>query len=140
MSWPWDTISQYWPEDVTEVYRKADVLVWEGHLKQFFLNSGFDPKSLRVAWIKPVKGDPIYVENNPVNPNQLSLIHLIENIYAKQLLPGNQMVRMSEAFIAALQTALCWPKMDFFTLDISTGSRMVSLRTLCQYTLSEAGI
>ncbi len=103
----------------------------EGHLNQIFLNSGFGPESLRVAWIKPVKGDPNYVENNPVNPNQLSILHLIENIHANQLLSRAQLDRMSEWLIAALQTAFCWPKMDFFTLDISTGSRMVSLRTLC---------
>lgn len=115
-------------------------MVWEGHLNQIFLNFGFNPESLKLAWIKPVKGDPFYVENNPVNPKQLSLIHLIENIYAKQLLPGIQMDRMSEAFIKSLQTALCWPKMEFFTLETNSGFKTVSLKTLCQYTLLEAGI
>ena len=47
---------------------------------------------------------------------------------------------MSEVFITSLQTALCWPKMELFALETNIGSSTVSLKTLCQYTLLEAGI
>lgn len=41
-----------------------------------------------------------------MNHHQLSLIRLIESIYAKQLLPGVYMNNMGEIFVAALQAAL----------------------------------
>lgn len=75
-----------------------------------------------------------------MNPKQLSLIHLIEKIYAKQLLPGVQMDRMSEAFITSLQPTLCWPTLEFCTVKANSGFKTVSLKALCQHTLLEAGI
>ena len=128
------------PQDVAQVFKRADVLVWEGHLNQIFLNFGFNAESLKLAWLKPVDGDARYIHNNPVNPKQLSLIHLIENIYAKQLLPGVQMDIMSQAFTKSLQTKLCWPKLDVCAVKTNGGSQTVSLKALCQHVLLEAGI
>lgn len=128
------------PQDVAQVYKRADVLIWEGHLNQIFLNFGFNAESLKLAWLKPVDGDSRYIHNNPVNPKQLSLIHLIENIYAKQLLPGVQMDIMSQAFMKSLQSTLCWPTLDFCAVKANGGTNTISLKTLCQHSLLEAGI
>lgn len=56
------------PKDVAEVYKKADVLAWDGHLNQIFLNFCFNAKSLKRAWLKPVTADPRYIT---VNRHQL---------------------------------------------------------------------
>ncbi len=125
------------PKDVVEVYKKADVLAWDGHLNQIFLNFGFNAESLKKAWLKPVNADLRY---RTVNPHQLSLIHLVESIYAKQLLPGVHMDEMGEAFVAALQTAMRLPNLEVCSVRSNTYSRTVSLLTLCQYTLLEAGM
>lgn len=125
------------PKDVTEVYKKADVLAWDSHLNQLFLNFGFNAESLKRAWLKPVDVDSRY---KTVNPHQLSLIHLVESIYAKQLLPGPHMDEIGETFVAALQSALRLPYLKARSVRENTYSRTVSLLTLCQYTLLEAGI
>lgn len=80
------------------------------------------------------------MHDNPVNPKQLPLIRLIENIYAKQLLPGAQMDRMSESWIKSLQTTLCWSTLDFGTVKADGGLKTVSLKSLCQHSMLEAGI
>ena len=125
------------PKDIAEVYKKADVLGWDGHLNQLFLNFGFDAESLQRAWLRPIDDNPRY---RAVNPHQLSLIHLIESIYAKQLLPGSHMDELVESFIATLQEALRLPKLEICTVRGDTHSKTTSLLTLCQYALLEAGI
>ncbi|KAL9012136.1 MAG: hypothetical protein Q9180_009125, partial [Flavoplaca navasiana] len=67
------------PKDVAEVFKKADVLDWNGHLNQIFLNFGMNPESLRQAWIKLNNADARYLA---VNPQQLPLTRLVEKIYA----------------------------------------------------------
>lgn len=125
------------PKDVAEVFKKPDVFEWNGHLNQLFLNFGFDAASLKRAWLKPVNADSRY---KTVNPHQLSLIRLIETIYAKQLLPGVHMDDMNKGFVAALQAALRMPDLEVCCARANTHSRTVSLLSLCQYTLLKAGI
>ena len=125
------------PKDVTEVYRKADVLAWDGHLNQIFLNFGFGPESLKLAWMKPVDADSRY---KSVNPYQMPFIPFIESIYAKQLLPGIHMDVMGESFLATLQAAMRLSTFKGCTVEVDTHSRTVSLLKLCQHTLLEAGI
>ena len=125
------------PKDVAEVYKKSETLGWNGHLNQIFLNFGFNADSLKLAWLKPVNADSRY---KAVNPNQLSLIHLIESIYAKQLLPGAHMDELNKGFVSALQAALRLPNLNVCTVRAKTHSSTVSLLTLCQHTLLEAGL
>ena len=117
------------PKDVSEVLRKADTLQWHEHLNQIFLNFGFDPKSLKRAWMKPVEKSPLCFGNNPVNPKQLSIIHFVENIYAQQLLPGVQMDKMTQSFKRSLESSLQWPNMGFFGTGSSSDCQTVSLKT-----------
>ncbi len=125
------------PKDVAEVYQKPNILAWDGHLNQLFLNFGFDAESLKRAWLKPVNIDSRY---GTVNPHQLPLIRLVESIYAKQLLPGPLMDEMVEHFVGALQASLRLPNLKVCSVTANTHSRTVSLLSLCQYSLLEAGI
>ena len=125
------------PKDVAEVYKKADVLKWDGHINQIFLNFGFDAESLKRAWLKPVDVDSRY---ETFNLHQQPLIRLIESIYAKQLLPGPHMDEMVERFVASLQASLRLPTLKVCSVRADAYSRTVSLLSLCQYTLLEAGI
>ncbi|KAL8804075.1 MAG: hypothetical protein Q9182_002788 [Xanthomendoza sp. 2 TL-2023] len=125
------------PKDVAEVFKKADVLGWDGHLNQIFLNFGMNPKSLEQAWLKPNQVNARYLQ---VNPQQLSLIRLVERIYAQQLLPGAHMDEIRASFGIALQAAFRSHNLEISRIKPVNGSRIFSLRTLCQYTLLEAGI
>ena len=119
------------------MYKKPNVLAWDGHLNQLFLNFGYDAESLKRAWMKPVNIDSRY---KTVNPHQLPLIHLVESIYAKQLLPGPHMDEMVEHFVGALQASLRLPNLKTCSVTAKSHSRTVSLLSLCQYSLLEAGI
>ncbi|KAL8812803.1 MAG: hypothetical protein Q9200_000770 [Gallowayella weberi] len=125
------------PKDVAEVFKKVDVLGWDGHLNQIFLNFGMNPESLEQAWLKPNHANAGYLE---VNPQRLSLIRLVERIYAQQLLPGAHMDEIGASFGAALQAAFRPQNLEISEIKAVSGSRIFSLRTLCQYTLLEAGI
>ncbi|KAF7908167.1 uncharacterized protein EAF01_003922 [Botrytis porri] len=126
------------PKDVAEVYRNVATLSWDGHLSQILSNFGFTGKALKLAWHVPIPGDKCYMHKNPVNPKQLSLVKLIEEVYIAQLLPGVNMTEMSEKFIVSLKDSLQPPKMDFCTLSRNGLTRRVSLKALCRSTLVEA--
>ena len=119
------------------MYKKADVLAWDDYLNELCLNFGVEAESLKRAWLKPVNADSRYLS---VNPHQLPFIHLLESIFAKQLLPGVHMDEMGEAFVTALQAALYLPKLKVCSVRANASSSTVSLLTLCQHALLEAGI
>ncbi|KAL8993147.1 MAG: hypothetical protein Q9169_006568 [Polycauliona sp. 2 TL-2023] len=126
------------PKDVAEVFKKVDALGWDGHLNQIFLNFGMNPESLKQAWMKPAHADARYLS---VNPQQLPLIRLVERIYAQQLLPGIHMDEIGASFETALHAAFRPSNLEISrSAAVNNGSDIFSLRTLCQYTLLEAGI
>ncbi|PQE02868.1 cytochrome P450 protein [Rutstroemia sp. NJR-2017a BBW] len=126
------------PRDVAEVYRKVSTLNWDGHLTQVLTNFGFKGSALDLAWHKPIPGEKCYVHKNPVNPKQLPLIKVIEEIYIAQLLPGIHMTEMSSQFIKSLKDSIHPSNLDFCTLQMNGRNRRVSLRNLARYTLVEA--
>lgn len=130
------------PPDVAEAFKRADSLGWEGHLNDIFRNFGMNPESLRLSWMKPTASD--YGPENSVNPQLLPLIRLIENIYARQLLPGVHMDEMSESWVQSLQTTLSWSTMDYCVVKADDnekgGRKTLSLKRLCQHTMLEAGM
>lgn len=93
--------------------------------------------------MKPTLAD--YGPDNSVNPTLLPLIRLIENIYAKQLLPGIHMDEMSESWVKSLEATLRWPTMDYCVVkthstSINENRKTISLKRLCQHTMLEAGM
>ena len=128
------------PQDVAEAFKRVDSLGWEGHLNDIFRNFGMSSESLRISWMKPAPAD--YGPDNSVNPTLLPLIRLIENIYAKQLLPGIHMDQMSVSWVKSLQETLCWPAMDYCVAKThdNDNRKTISLKRLCQHTMLEAGM
>ena len=126
------------PQDVAQVSRNVITLNWDGHLNQILTNFGFKGEALKLAWHKPIPGESWYIHKNAVNPKQRSLIHLIEEIYIAQLLPGEHMEEMCRAFIASLGDTPHWINSGFCTLEDSEKEKHVSLKALCRFTLVEA--
>ncbi len=56
-----------------------------------------------------------------------SLIHLIEEIYIAQLLPGVHMEEMCRAFISSLDGTLQWANLGFCTLGDSENVYEISV-------------
>ncbi|KAI0439832.1 cytochrome P450 [Xylaria telfairii] len=141
------------PDDVTAVFRNTDSLTFDGHLKVLLQNFGVKPKAFDKAWHKPQPGDWCYIPNNPINPGQLDLIHFVEETYKKQLLSGDHVDTLSQAFIQSLLTNLDWDHIDFGCNVFLWGatqnfeprgeisqfpSHHASLYSICQFFIVEA--
>jgi len=86
----------------------------------------------------PQPGDWCYLPGNTINPDLISLNRLTEDVYRKQLLPGEKMDVMCKAFLQSLSDTLHWQKLEFCTLETTGKGRILSLQRLCRYTMVEA--
>ena len=91
------------PQDVAAAYKNNSALNFDGHLNELLINYGIGGEALRLSWHVPQPGDSCYIPNNPINPEQKSLNRLTEEIYKKQLLPGQKMDFMCQVFVSALE-------------------------------------
>ncbi|OTB08911.1 hypothetical protein M426DRAFT_70836 [Hypoxylon sp. CI-4A] len=126
------------PLDVAATYRDGVAFGFDGHLNQLLQNFGFGKDAIKRAWHKPQPGDWCYLPNNPVNPSQMDFIHLTEDIYKKQLLPGEKMDEVCRRFLGALCESMQWNKLDFCTTAFHGNSRRISLYSLCRLAMVDA--
>ena len=126
------------PEDVAAAYKNNTALNFDGHLNELLINYGFKGEALRLSWHLPMPGDACYLPNNPVNPQQKSLNRLTEEIYKKQLLPGEKMDCLCQVFISALENLMDWELLDFCTVSEAGLNRTVSLKAMCRYAMVDA--
>lgn len=63
------------PQDVADVYRNVNTLNWDGHLNQILTNFGFKGDCLKLAWHKPIDGDPPHKSprHEPTKPSEMSI-------------------------------------------------------------------
>ncbi|KAI1203674.1 cytochrome P450 [Nemania serpens] len=141
------------PKDITAVFSNTTGLTFDGNLKQLLANFGVTRPAFEKAWHKPQPGDWCYIPNNEFNPSQLNLIHFVEESYRKQLIPGEHMDRLSEAFINPLLAKLERASLDFYLGPTREGAavrgklydepvggsfRLTSLYSLCRVFMVEA--
>ena len=127
------------PQDVAGAFKQVDSLGWDNHLNDIFRNFGMTAESLRLSWLNQTPAD--YGHHKTVNPTLLPLIRLIENIYAKQLLPGVHMDQMNGSWVISLQETLCWSTMDYCVVKADGVHRKtISLKRLCHHTMLKAGM
>lgn len=129
------------PLDVAAAFKNNTSLHFDGHLNELLRNFGFGGEALRLAWHVPQPGEWCYIPNSSINPEQMSLNRLTEDVYKKQLLPGEKMDVMCKVFLAALHQTLRWQDLDFCTINKpgNNGPRkLVSLRALCRHTMVDA--
>lgn len=138
------------PADVTVAFQTTAALNFDTHLARLLKNFGVSPMAFEKAWNKPKPGDQSYIPNNPINPNQLDLIHLVESSWAKQLLSGTHMNKLSQVFIDSILKTLHWDQLDrFISLRplpcLWCGEqcthhlyRYISLHSLCRFLIVEA--
>ncbi|KAK8026494.1 cytochrome P450 [Apiospora marii] len=129
---------QPWPQDVAVAYRDNVALKFDGHLNDLLQAFGFNADAIRRSWHKPEPGDSCYIPNNPVNPDQLDFIHLTEDIYKKQLLPGPKMNEMCTVFMRALHHSLEWENLGVCTSWVHGSRRQISLYSLCRAVMVDA--
>lgn len=126
------------PTDVASAYRDNIALKFDGHLNELLENFGFGADAIKRAWHNPQPGDWCYIPNNPVNPQQMNFIHLTEDIYKKQLLPGEKMDDICRGFLGALYKSLQWNQLDHCTSSVQGSRRRISLYSLCRVAMVDA--
>jgi hypothetical protein len=140
------------PADVAAVFKDMQALSFDAHLVRLLKNFGVTSAAMEKAWHKPQPGDWCYIPNNPVNPDQLDLIHFVEDAYKKQLLPGERMDVMSKSFMDSVLAKLDWDELDVCTdfdrpaswwggedpEGVGRPFKHVSLYSLCRYFIVEA--
>lgn len=126
------------PEDVAAAYKNNTALNFDGHLNELLINYGFKGEALRLSWHVPQPGDACHMPNNPVNPEQKSLNRLTEDVYKKQLLPGERMDTLCQVFISALEDLMKWDLLDFCAISNTGSKKVVSLTALCRHVMVDA--
>ncbi|OAL45510.1 cytochrome P450 [Pyrenochaeta sp. DS3sAY3a] len=124
--------------DVSVAFNNNTALHFDGHLNELCINFGFSGEALKKAWQIPQPGDSCYLPGNPVNPELLSLNRFTEEIYRKQLLPGEKMDVMCRVFLKSLLKTLQWDGLGFCTSGLHEKGKVLSLRRLCRQTMVEA--
>ncbi|KAK4206940.1 cytochrome P450 [Rhypophila decipiens] len=94
------------PADVTAVFQNREGLSFDGHLARLLKNFGVRSEALKRGWHKPEPGDWCYIPSNPINPQQLDLIHFVEAAWKKQLAPGQHEAKLCQAFLSSVGTSL----------------------------------
>lgn len=73
-----------------------------------------------------------------INPQNKDLVHLIEDIYKIQLLPGERLDVMMNNVISRLDSYLTWPKLRGpYILEDKSTSRQISIKNLCACLITE---
>ncbi|CAI6336753.1 unnamed protein product [Periconia digitata] len=125
------------PPEVSIAFNDNTALHFDGHLNELLENFGFSKEGLRLSWHIPKPGDWCYLPGNEINPELASLNRFTEDMYRKQLLPGEKMDVMSRVFMRSVFDTLQWDKLDFCTVESTEKGKLLSLRELCRYTLVE---
>ena len=121
------------------VFRHSSIS-FDGHLNELLLHFGLQGEGLRLTWLEPKPGDPEYLPDGLIVPRQKSLLRLTEEVYRQQLLPGQKMDVMSNAFIDALLDQVRWNALDFCTRNNSGGTKQVSLHGMVRQFIVDATV
>ena len=113
-------------------------LIFEDHFNQLLLNFGVGGEPLKLLWYEARPDDPLYLPIGLVQPRQISLSHLTEEVYRQQLLPSKKMDNMCRVFLDAVGNTLQWNRLGFATLTTLPHSRHMSLKALCRNTMVDA--
>lgn len=100
---------------------------------------GLKGEALKLAWHQPKPGDASYLSPNPINPAQKSLVHFTEEIYQRQLLPGQHLDAMSNSYLERLSATLCWDKIAGRYVSAGNGKqKRLSLKGFCRDLMVDA--
>jgi hypothetical protein len=100
---------------------------------------GLSAHDRKLSWSKPLSGAQKGAWMATINPKNKDLVHLIEDIYKIQLLPGERLDVMMKNVISSLDSYLTWPRLHGpYVLEDTSTCRKVSIKTLCACLITEA--
>ncbi|KAF2201224.1 cytochrome P450 [Delitschia confertaspora ATCC 74209] len=127
------------PEDVATVYKNPAIFSWDEYMDLLLKAFGLTPEARRLSWWKPSPGEM----NDPVgkilNPQHKCLVHVVEDIYKTQLLPGEQLDLIMQSVVGKINFSLSWEQLHGpFILQSQPTSRRLSVKLLCRILLTDA--
>lgn len=108
------------PEDVTGILDGAPWthgLNFSHFISEIMQKFGMALKDVERAKYNPQPGDSCYIEENPINPTHMNLIHFVEDLYKRQFLDPSRLDTLSGVFVRHLQETLRDENLDFCTKD-----------------------
>ncbi|KAF2090210.1 cytochrome P450 [Saccharata proteae CBS 121410] len=127
------------PEDAATSAKNATTFSWDSYLKRLLMGFGVTGDALDLAWHTPQPGETCYMRDNPFNPQQKNLIHLTEDIYKRQLLPGEELDKLTMSFISLIDYSLIWERLSGNYVRASSPTyKQISLKLFSRRIMTEA--
>jgi hypothetical protein len=105
------------PEQVSACYKNTKTLSWDEFLNTLMTGFGLTKDALELLWLRPEPGSPAWVDPYGINPLKKDLVHVIEDIYKAQLLPGDKLDRLRETILVLLDAECRWANMPKSAVD-----------------------
>lgn len=118
-----------------EIYNKVQVFSWDDFVAELLLKFGVEPSALPKICEDPRPGDARYA--SPSNPQNKSIVHLSEELYRRQFLPGPDLDNFSYKLLGLVQRSLCW---EGLPRRYTSSSNYFPLVDLCADLLIDATI
>ena len=94
----------------TEVYRNSSIFSWDEFVAELLLKFGVEPSAVPKICEDPRPGDTRYA--SPSNPQSKSIVHLSEEFYRRQFLPGPGLETFSDKLLGHIQRSLSWNRLS----------------------------
>ncbi|KAL1622104.1 hypothetical protein SLS54_005169 [Diplodia seriata] len=126
------------PWDTTTAYKNSTSFSWDEYLNLLLRAFGITGEALERSWHDPRPNDREY-GRNPLNPQNKNLVHLIEDFYKLQLLPGEHLARLTDAYLDCLDRVIQWSGIPSqCVLNEGFAYKRVSLKLFVRTTMTEA--
>ena len=114
------------PQDVGDSFRNTRSLSYDRFVEELIRVIGVSDHGLKIMYRKFAPGEHILRQPNP---QQKCLAHLTVDFHKHQLLPGVELLVLSDRFLHYLDVSLHWEKMDqtYVLEEIRKSQRHLSL-------------
>ncbi len=93
-----------------DVYNKTNLFSWDEYVAELLLKFGVQPSALPKICEDPRPGDARYA--SPSNLQNKSIVHLSEDFYRRQFLPGPGLDGFSDKLLGLVQKSLSWNRLS----------------------------
>ncbi|MCJ1466039.1 hypothetical protein MMC07_004658 [Pseudocyphellaria aurata] len=127
------------PEDVDAAYKNTTTLSWDDYLNDLLKGFGVRGEALKLAWHRPTTSDASYMHPSSKNFSHKSLVHFIEEIYLRQLLPGPNLNVLGQSYLARLDDTLRWDRIEgSYMVNCTRKQKRLSLKMFCRNLMIDA--
>ncbi|KAF2136434.1 uncharacterized protein K452DRAFT_237538 [Aplosporella prunicola CBS 121167] len=125
------------PADTVTIYRNSAAFSWDEYMNLLLQAFGITGRSLELAWHNP-RPDAMGFKPNPLNPQNKNLIHLTEDFYKAQLLPGDKLDHLTSRYIDVIDHTFHWKNFSGkYVLEEGAAYKRISLKLFVRMVMTE---